>query len=68
MSLHSVHGKKKELFEVDPMKLSIGAIEMLDEQTKVFPGERDGHGTSEALRKRNELIKDQFNEFVGFSL
>ena len=50
------------------MKLSIGAIEMLDEQTKVFPGERDGHGTSEALRKRNELIKDQFNEFVGFSL
>ena len=68
VNLHTIQGKIKQLHEMDPMKMSIGQIGNLSESTQVFPGERDGQGTSQALRKRHELIVDQFDEFVSFSL
>ena len=48
----------KQLYEIDPLRLSIAQISQLDEATKVFPGEKDGKGMSAALQHRQELIND----------
>ena len=41
----SLSGKAKQLHEIDPLKITIGQIVNLSENTQVFPGERDGKST-----------------------
>lgn len=59
-----VKEKDKELYELDPIELSIAEISNLNFDTKLVPEETDGQGKFESLKRQRELIYEQFDSLA----